>query len=247
YYDPQIGRWHAVDARAEKRLENSQFSFVSNNPILNIDPNGKWDITVHVYQNREAYNYGVAIVKDNKGNEIFRFNVRVEGIAGRDRMEENSDTPLGIYDIPDNNAWLEGGSRKSYGPNPRLVLNPISGEISQSNRSDIRIHGGRQEKYNSLLKQWQAEANPKLKPTKGCIRAFDSDMKELKRVTDNLQKNDATEKPGELKVVADLEVSAERSGFENFVEAKVIFNVPEDQKEYWMNEVQKLYNFVYKK
>ncbi len=247
YYDPQIGRWHAVDARAEKRLENSQFSFVSNNPILNIDPNGKWDITVHVYQNRKSYNYGIAIVNDRNGNEVFRFNVRVEGIGGRDRMEENSDSPLGIYDIADNNTWLEGGSRASYGPNPRLVLTPISGEISQSNRSDIRIHGGRQEKYNSLLKKWEAEANPKLKPTKGCIRAYDGDMKELKRITDNLQKNDASETPGQLEVIDDLQMNVEPSGFDNFVEAKVTFNVPEDQKEYWMNEVKKLYNFVYKK
>jgi RHS repeat-associated protein len=43
YYDPQIGRWHAVDPLAEKRKTLSSFNYCSNNPILKIDPTGLLD------------------------------------------------------------------------------------------------------------------------------------------------------------------------------------------------------------
>lgn len=60
----------------------------------------------------------------------------------------------------------------SYGPNPRLVFEPIKGkgdEADKSGRSAIRIHGGRQEGVK----------NPVLKRTQGCIRVYDADAKRL--------------------------------------------------------------------
>lgn len=40
FYDPQIGRWHAVDPRAEKYFSQSTYHFSGNNPILLLDMNG---------------------------------------------------------------------------------------------------------------------------------------------------------------------------------------------------------------
>jgi RHS repeat-associated protein len=40
FYDPVIGRWHAVDPLAEKHFEYTPFAYVFNNPILLIDPFG---------------------------------------------------------------------------------------------------------------------------------------------------------------------------------------------------------------
>ena len=182
----------------------SPYSFVKGNPIFRKEFYGNWDITVHVYHDREKYGYGIAIVTDNNGNEVFRFTVRAEGVKGRDRMLEGADTPLGTYDIPDNNMYMSGGSRISYGPNPRLILTGEEGEIVESGRKDIRIHGGRQEEYNSKTKQWEPLSNPLLKKTEGCLRAYDTDMVNLKKITDKLMSDDPTEIGGKLYIKDDL-------------------------------------------
>jgi hypothetical protein len=40
-YDAQIGRWHVVDPLAHKYWDISPFVYVSNKPLVAIDPNGK--------------------------------------------------------------------------------------------------------------------------------------------------------------------------------------------------------------
>lgn len=39
-YQPEIGRWHAIDPLAEKYQAISPYAYVANNPILLVDPNG---------------------------------------------------------------------------------------------------------------------------------------------------------------------------------------------------------------
>jgi RHS repeat-associated protein len=209
-YDSRLGRWLSKDPASRKYPGHSPFIYVRNNPVLRIDPNGEWDVEVHVSDDRAKYGYGIAIVKDNDGNEVYRFKVRVEGSGGRDRLVKNSDTPTGVYDIPDKDMWMSGGDRQAYGPNHRLILNGESGEIKESGRGDIRIHGGRQEQFNSETKQWEEVQSPILKKTHGCFRSFDEDVAKMKEITDKLQTDDPTEKGGKLTVIADLkEVNGE--------------------------------------
>lgn len=208
-YEPDEGRFHSVDPRWEEFRDVSPYVYAHANPVTRADANGQWDIVIHVAKDRSQTGYGIAVVTNRKGEEVFRFAVRVEGRGDharygsetnpRDRMQRNGDTPLGVYDIPDGREkWRSGGSRSAYGPNPRLVLEGQAGEIAESGRSAIRVHGGRQEGSKS----------PELQMTHGCIRAYDNTMRSLKETVDELEKNDDKEVGGTLTVVDDLVVTA---------------------------------------
>ena len=203
-YDAQTGRWMSLDPYADQYSGWSPYVFVRSNPILRVVPSGNWDVEVHVYKDREKYGYGIAIVKDRNGNIVQTFTVRVEGAAGVDRMKTNANTPLGVYDIPDKNMWISGGNRGSYGPNPRLKLDGLSGEIVESGRDNIRMHGGRQEIFDEKSGTWIPNPNPKLKRTNGCMRCHDTDIKSMKEITDNLTQNDPLETGGTLTITDDL-------------------------------------------
>jgi RHS repeat-associated protein len=203
--DPQIGRFCNIDRGANISDDWSPYAYVKDNPILRLDPSGNWDVTVHVYNDRAKYGYGIAVVTDKAGYEVYRFKVRVEGVGGRDRLMENGDTPLGVYKIgKKGSTWITGKSRASYGPHARLNLDGVSGEILKSGRMWIRVHGGRQEEYNKETGTWEPLKNPSLKVTHGCMRAKDNDMKVFKEVTDGLEQCDPNEGGGNLTVVDDL-------------------------------------------
>jgi len=41
FYDPQLGRWHSVDPHASSYPSLSPYSFVANNPLIYVDPDGR--------------------------------------------------------------------------------------------------------------------------------------------------------------------------------------------------------------
>jgi len=250
FMDPQIGRFTTIDPLAENTPDYTPYNYVRNNPILKIDPNGEWDVTVHLYNKRATYGYGVAIVTDRKGNEVYRFNVRAEGSAGRDWRNTDADTPLGVYDIPNKNMWKPTNSedRLSYGPNDRLLMDGESGDIITSGRSEIRIHGGRQEVYDETTGKWEPVDNPKLSKTRGCLRAYDTDMAEFKNAIDNLMGNDPEEFGGKVTIKNDLKQKKEWRGvpYKSNV-TKTTYHAPgedasDEEKQNWNSLVNSILN-----
>ena len=235
FYDATLGRWHVIDAMTESYYSWTPYKYAMCNPIMYIDPNGLWDVTVHAYNNREQYGYGVAIVTDRHGNEVARYDVRVNG-QHHDRKAKNGDTPTGVYDIPDENMWMSGGSVASYGPNHRLILNPESGEAEESGRKEFRMHGGRQSEDD-----WEQEPDEPLQKTNGCIRMYDDDIADMKTITDELMANDPEEVGGQVEVINDLKQNT-NAGKDNYVEINTTYSVPKAELEYWKNLVNNLFN-----
>ena len=239
-YNPLTAMWLSQDPMAEQYYSISPYAYCHNDPLNNIDYNGAWDVKVHLFNDRSEYGYGVAIVTDRHGKEVFRFNIRAEGVKGHNRMLTGSDTPLGTYDIPNDAPWLSGKSRISYGPYPRLNMVGEAGEIIDSGRSDIRIHGGRQE-YQTATGEYIALDTPALIKTYGCIRAYDSDMAQFKTIVDGLQESDPEEIPGHVFVVDDLrKVRVNING--NYVEIKEVFQEPDTPID-WYSLIFQLWNY----
>lgn len=107
---------------------------------------------------------GEAWIEDENGN-VLSPSIPVLGRgSSRDRSAENGDTPTGVYQVT---GTRNDGDQAAYGPNPRLVLKPVSGEVVdvQHDRpevKDVRMHGGRNQ-------------NADLMSTHGCIRDYDDD------------------------------------------------------------------------
>lgn len=205
-----LGQWGVPDRQAEKFYPISIYSYCGGDPINYIDPDGGWRVDVHVAKDRSVNGFGTAIVYDRHNEEIFRFTVRAEGIRGHDRMKEGADTPLGKYKIP-KNCWIipdfstSKDKIRAYGQYPRLIMEGAEGEIIESGRSLIRIHGGRQEIYDAESDTWKPIDNPELKRTEGCLRAYDIDMRSFKAVIDEIETTDKQEIPEYVDIIDDLD------------------------------------------
>jgi RHS repeat-associated protein len=104
FYDPQIGRWQAVDPLAEMDCSGSPFSYVSNTPINLIDPDGRFNKDFKSEKrdkkNGQYYDYGTQDITSTHTNE------------NGDVIAVYDDGDLGIYVHP--NATVRSDLDKKH-------------------------------------------------------------------------------------------------------------------------------------
>jgi RHS repeat-associated protein len=60
-YDPQVGRWMVQDPMAEKFFNETPYSYAANNPVVNVDPDGRFVIT---FSGDDLKNAGITDIAD---------------------------------------------------------------------------------------------------------------------------------------------------------------------------------------
>ena len=102
---------------------------------------------------------------------------KAAGNPGADPLKKNGDTPEGVFNVLSIVRNGAGTSRPTiqYGENGSIVLDPTGGPAltaKQSGRTGLLIHSGRHPNTPML-------SPSVLKPTNGCLRMLDWDMKSL--------------------------------------------------------------------
>jgi hypothetical protein len=120
---------------------------------------------------------GELVALDDDGNVIHRCPVFGKadnakaaemGNPTRNPLLPFGDTPTGVYRLTKAGPWSPAST---YGIHPVIVMNPISGDaLKASKRSGIWLHGGA---------PGRAAAWAYLRPTLGCLRVADDDMRQI--------------------------------------------------------------------
>jgi RHS repeat-associated protein len=211
-YSPLVGRFLQVDPSESDYPAWSPYVYTFNRPVSLVDPDGRapsslvvssaigsarnppWDIVVVMPRDRSRM--AEVFVLDRNGNVVDRFYALGRG-SSRDPMRTAADSPLGIGRIT---GWQAGGSRRAYGPGQRLAFESVSGEMEESGRTDLRVHGG------------ALGAEGRLRSTHGCTRMCNTDMGVLYRSTQRLEAADDKEAAGHIVFISEAVSDRAREG-----------------------------------
>lgn len=144
---------------------------------------GETDVTITVDLPEDRTRTGLLTLKDKNGKVLagpFRVLGKADGRTAKKRNNPNrsrilqyGDTPTGGYRVT--GAFKVGDgtvyAKKSYGIHGALRLDPVDGEAKQAkeigDRTGLLIHSG------------DLGAQNRLRPTNGCLRLSNDDMKKL--------------------------------------------------------------------
>ena len=199
FYDPQLGRFLSEDPIGLAGGING-YAYAGNNPIAAIDPFGLASIIVLVSPRSDGFSGNAYILLlDKNGNRIdtcgcgheYFTGIAIAGNPNRQLGNGVGDTPFGAYNF----TGTQGGQANSqlgegFGTG-KVLLDGVFGEIIDSGRSLIRLHGG----GSGLRRRGQDPYGPNhdLLPTQGCVRMQNADVNELIQAIKRLPPDDPLE------------------------------------------------------
>jgi len=184
FYAPMYGRFLSPDPTRDQHFEETQswniFSYVQNNPVTKIDPDGMEDYWV-VIDAADPRRMAHVYVTRNDGSLRATYDARAMGVksAHHRRDVKNGDTPYGTAKagrIMIGRSAMEkkyGKEKaKSYGE-AKINLLATAGELKSTGRAadGVAIHGG-----GGNLGDHAYDAQQRLDNTQGCVRMHNQDV-----------------------------------------------------------------------
>ncbi len=149
-YDPQIGRFWGGDKKADKLVQWSPYTYAVNNPILFVDPDGKFPYPIHIRSFAPWSSFGLGFGGDSRGYSTGA-GKRFEGGTVTSRVQQTFtvDPSKGTY------TNLRTWSDESHHPLLGTKTASPTGEISNF-KSSTDKNGNSTVSFNSTY----AGANP---------------------------------------------------------------------------------------
>jgi len=151
-------------------------------------------LVIRVLLPRDRHKVGWLRV-EREGEVLFEVPVLGRGKRGRGVFATSGDTPTGSYGgevFQDTSSW----NQRSYGPWGAVRLRPMGGDAILAEafgRDGLLIHGG------------ASRASGRLRPTYGCLRVSNEDMKRIRGVVLGGRRDDESLMSVDLSVLVVVE------------------------------------------